>query len=160
MRGVVARYYYVIRSVLKEKPHLRKCLTRCRHCRILFFTNPRNAGRNDLSCPFGCQQVHRKKNSTKRSVEYYRSKEGKIKKKYLNARRNGRLVETRPNENCGPGIDKATVHYIRTITSLIEGRPVSIKEVVVLIHKILRQHSIDKRGKSFYAAVYHHKSPP
>jgi len=130
----------------------------------LFFTHPRNAGRNDLGCPFGCRQDHRKKNSTKRSVEYYRSKEGKIKKKYLNARRNGRLLESSPDENsadsCEAGIDKATIHHIQAVTSLIEGRPVTIKEVMVLIHKILRQHSIDKRGKSFYAAGYHHKSPP
>jgi hypothetical protein len=150
--------------VLKEKPHLRKCLTRCRHCRILFFTHPRNAGRNDLRCPFGCQQAYRKENSTKRSVEYYRSKEGKIKKKYLNARRNGRLAESRPEENsaerCGPGIDKATVHHIRTVTSLIQERPVTIKEVIFLIIKILRQHSMDKRKKRFYAAVHHHNSPP
>jgi hypothetical protein len=150
--------------VLKEKPHLRKCLTRCRHCRILFFAHPRNAARSDLRCPFGCQQAHRKKNSTKRSVEYYRSEAGKIKKKYLNARRNGRLAESSPDENfaesCKFGIDKATVHHIRTVTSLIQGRAVTIKEVIVLIHKILRQHSIDKRGKSFYAAVYHHKRAP
>ena len=83
VRGIVARYYWVIRLVLKEKPHLRKCLDRCRHCHILFFTHPRNAGRSDLGCPFGCRQAYRRKSSIHRSTEYYRTKEGKQKKKYL-----------------------------------------------------------------------------
>jgi len=154
----------VLRSVLKEKPHLRKCLTRCRHCRILFFTHPRNAGRSDLSCPFGCQQAHRKKNSTKRSLEYYRSKAGKTKKKYLNARRNGRMPESNPNEKPTDSpeteIDQTTVSHIQMVTSLIQGRAVSLREVMGLINKILRQHSIDKRKKDYYAGAYHHKSPP
>ena len=71
------QYYFVLRSVLKAKPCLRPCLTRCRHCRIFFLTHPRNAGRIDLGCPFGCQEGHRKRGSTERSVEYYRTAEGK-----------------------------------------------------------------------------------
>ena len=44
---MVLEYYALLRSVLCAKPHLRRCLKRCRHCRIFFFTDPRNAGRKD-----------------------------------------------------------------------------------------------------------------
>jgi len=99
-----------------------------------------------------------------RSRDYYRSIEGKIKKKYLNARRNGRQPELSPNEkptiSAEFEVDKTTVFHIQMVTSLIEGRSVTIKEIIGLIDRIVRQHSIDKRGKIFYAAAYHYKSPP
>ncbi len=120
---MVAQYYWVVRCVAKEKPHLRKCLTRCRHCHILFFTHPRNAGRNDLGCPFGCRQAHRRKSSIHRSTEYYQSEEGKQKKKYLNAGRSqqNRLPESRldekGNDDCGSKFDGATVSHIQMVTS-------------------------------------------
>jgi hypothetical protein len=150
--------------VLKEKPHLRKCLTRCRHCHILFFTHPRNAGRNDLGCPFGCRQAHRSKNAIQRSIEYYRSKEGKIKKKYLNDRRNGRIVESnldeKPPEVGETEVDQTTVFHIQMVTGLIQGRAVSFKQVIALINKVLRQHSIDIGAKLAYAWPCHQKAPP
>jgi len=83
----VLEYYEVLRSVLRTKPKLRNCRTRCRHCRIFFLTDPRNAGRDDLGCPFGCRESHSKESSTKRSVDYYRTDEGKLKKKYQNEKR-------------------------------------------------------------------------
>ncbi|MBW2337125.1 MAG: hypothetical protein JRF47_10280, partial [Deltaproteobacteria bacterium] len=164
VRGIVARYYLVVRSVLKEKPHLRKCLTRCRHCQILFFTHPRNAGRSDLRCPFGCRQAHRSKNEIQRSIEYYRSKEGKLKKKYLNDRRNGRMPELSPDgkppEVGETEVDQTTVFHIQMVTGLIQGRAVSLKEVIGLIDKVLRQHSIDIDAKLAYAWSCQQKAPP
>jgi hypothetical protein len=53
----------------------------------MFICHPRNHSRNDLSCPFGCQQLHRKCASNERSKSYYQSPEGKEKKKWLNAKR-------------------------------------------------------------------------
>ena len=145
--------------MLKEKPHLRKCLTRCRHCHILFFTHPRNAGRSDLGCPFGCREAHRRKSSIERSTEYYQSKEGKIKKRFLNANRSqkSRLAESDRDKN---GIDDATVHHIRMVTSLLEGRSVGLAEIYDMLCKILRQHSIDMGGKLTYAAFHLQKTPP
>ena len=159
VRGIVARYYWVVRSVLKERPHLKKCLTRCRHCHILFFTHPCNAGRRDLGCPFGCREAQRRKNSTQRSTEYYRSKEGKIKKRYLNSKRSqsNRLPESSRGEN---GIDNATVYHIRMVTSLIEGRDVGLAEIYAMLCKILRQPSIDMDGKLTYVAFGLQKTPP
>jgi len=83
--ALVLSYYVVLRSVLRLKPGLRKCLARCRHCGIFFLTDVRNAGRLDLGCPFGCSQAHRQRQSTRRSVAYYREPEGQVKKRELNA---------------------------------------------------------------------------
>lgn len=138
----------------------------CRHCHILFFTHPRNAGRRDLGCPFGCRDAHRRLNAIARSTEYYRTREGKIKKKYLNAGRSqqNRLVESsrddKGNDDCGSKIDGATVSHIQLVTSLIEGRLVGLAEIFVMLDKILRQHSIDTAGKLPYAALCHQKNPP
>jgi len=151
--------------VLKERPRLRKCLKRCRHCGILFFTHPRNAGRADLGCPFGCREVHRRNSAIKRSIEYYKSPEGKIKKQHLNARRNApSLSVSSPDEkiilSCEYGVDTTIIFHIRLTTSLIEGRAVGLKEVIGMIDNILRQHSIDKRKKVPYLGSGHHNKPP
>jgi hypothetical protein len=131
----------------------------------LFFTHPRNAGRSDLGCPFGCRQAHRRKSAIQRSTEYYRTKEGKQKKKYLNAGRSqqSRLPESSRDENgndSGSKIDDATVCHIQVVTSLIEGRDVGLAEITAMLDKILRQHSIDIYPKLPYAALYHQKDPP
>lgn len=81
------QYYVVLRSILRTKPHLRQNLTRCRNCRIYFITHPRNAGRKDLLCPFGCREAHHKQSSNQRSTAYYQSEEGKRKKKIQNDKR-------------------------------------------------------------------------
>ena len=87
MAGLVLEYYLLLRSILKARPHLRQCLTRCRHCRIFFVSDPRNAGRKDLRCSFGCKETHCRRRSTERSVAYYQEPEGKIKKAIQNAKR-------------------------------------------------------------------------
>jgi hypothetical protein len=57
---LVGQYYVVMRySLLRDAPLLRRCVCRCRHCHIFFLTDPRNRGRRDLTCPFGCRRVHR-----------------------------------------------------------------------------------------------------
>jgi len=80
VRGLVGIYYTVLRSVLKNQPHLRRYLIRCRHCWIFFLTDPRNAGREDLGCPFGCSDHHRRQSSNKRSTAHNASAVGKTKK--------------------------------------------------------------------------------
>lgn len=158
---LVARYYWLLRSIVKEKPHLRKCLTRCRHCRIWFFTHPRNAGRKDLGCPFGCRQSFRAKSAIQRSIEYYQSPEGKVKKRYLNARRNGKSTpDEKPVNDGEPALDQAVVCHIQLTTRLIEGRAVSLKEILGMIEQILRQLSIDKRKKLPYLGASDHDNPP
>jgi hypothetical protein len=135
-------------------------LTRCRHCRILFFTHPRNSGRSDLGCPFGCREAHRKKESKLRSLEYYRSSAGKIKKKALNFRRKARSDRFDGKER-SPGVkDTRIISHIQVVTSLIEERFVSMEYITGLIDKVLRQHSIDKRKKCFYTVENQVNAPP
>ncbi len=80
-------YYALMREILREAPGVARCLVRCQHCGILFFADPRNAGRQDLGCPFGCSEAHRKRESARRSAAYYSEPEGKEKKRRLNQRR-------------------------------------------------------------------------
>jgi hypothetical protein len=131
----------------------------------MFFTHPRNAGRNDLGCPFGCRQVHRRQNAKRRSIEYYRTKEGKEKKRHLNAvrsqqrRLSGPSLDEKGNDG-GCKIDDATVGHIQLVTSLAEGRWIGLAEIFAMLDKILRQHSIDSAVKLSYGALCRRKNPP
>ena len=74
---------------MQSHPELRGCAAHCTDCGIRFLTHPRNAGRRDLRCPFGCRQHHRRRSSSRRSTAYYQTAAGKRKKKRLNGRRQG-----------------------------------------------------------------------
>jgi hypothetical protein len=132
----------------------------------LFFTHPRNAGRDDLGCPFGCRHAHRKQSAKQRSSEYYRSDAGKIKKKYLNARRNQRhhLAESASTENrFGNQEDHVAaeiVRHLQMVVSFIEGCRVAWQQIHELVTEILRQRSIEIGGKLFYDARCGQKTPP
>ena len=80
VRGLVAVYYVVLRAVLRNKPRLRRYIARCRHCWIFFVADPRNVRREDLGCPFGCADLHRRRRSKERSVRYNGSPVGKAKR--------------------------------------------------------------------------------
>jgi hypothetical protein len=159
IRELVGQYYVVLRSLLQQKAQLRPYLCRCRHCRIFFLTHPRNVGRRDLACPFGCRQAHRRQNSTRRSVEYYRSREGKIKKHRHNQRRRSR----RPSPPRAGGadhqsrktgeevsFDSGIVRYVQMVTSLIEDRRVSEAEILRMLARAVRQHSMARRRRRDY----------
>jgi len=159
----------VLRSVLRANPCLRRCLTRCRHCGIYFLTHPCNAGRKDLGCPFGCRDKHRKRGAAKRSVEYYRTPEGKFKKKLQNGKRS--MAETKAVlDECGPAgknlvlpehsIWEPVLCYLRMVISLIEGRRVSAAEILELLARMLRQHSIVRRRRIDYVVQYLNRRAP
>jgi hypothetical protein len=165
----VKQYYVVLRSVRRARAELRRCVTRCRHCGIFFLTHPRNAGRRDLGCPFGCKEAHRKRRSTQRSVEYYGTEEGKTKKKIQNGNR--RQGEARADQNrqlrSAPQLERAEVRleavmvgYVRMVTSLIEGRRVSDDEIVEMLVRVMRQHSIARRRRMDYVLAYLKKNAP
>jgi len=172
-------YYSALREVLRRRPHLRDLLTRCRHCRIFFLCDPRNWGREGLGCPFGCADAHRRKQSAKRSADYYRTRAGKAKKRLLNGRRRGdgaRGGEVRKGsgseESQAPATSTevepeaseaalehqpAAIHFsagivghVRMVVSLIEGVAVSREEVLSMLERVVRQHSILKGGRRAY----------
>jgi len=166
--ALVLEYYLLLRSVLRAKPRLRACLSRCRHCRIFFLADPRNAGRRNLGCPFGCREAHRKQQSTRRSVAYYRDPKGKKKKSALNQRR-AKLPAHGPT-TAAPGDsvpkngsgqwNEVMVEHVRMVSSWIEGRRVSRKEILTMLAKVLRQHTICRRRKIDQAVAWLKEHPP
>ena len=153
----------LLRSVLRAKPRLRACLSRCRHCRIFFLTHPRNAGRRDLGCPFGCQEAHRKQASTQRSVAYYRGQEGQTKKRQQNGKRRPAVPPAQPPQQAteAPGQWPAPmVEHVRVVVSLIEGRRVSRGEVLEMLERVLRQHSLGRRRKIDHTVAWLNEHPP
>jgi len=158
----VKQYYVVLRSVLRSHPHLRRCLCRCRHCRIFFLTHPRNAGRSDLRCPFGCREAHRKQRSTERSVAYYATAEGKTKKK----RQNGKRAQGGARRDANPPVHEALdfaagmVGYIAMVASLLEGRRVSQAEMLQRLVRAMRQHSMARRRRMDYVVAQLQKNGP
>jgi len=163
--ALVLEYYQLLRAVLRAKPFLRACLTRCGHCGIFFLTDPRNAGRHDLRCPFGCREAHRKQQSTRRSVAYYRDPQGRKKKSDLNQRR---TKPSAPGPAAGASVPKpgsaswneAMVEHVRMVSSLIEGRRVSREEILELLARVLRQHTMCRRRKIDQAVAWLKAQPP
>lgn len=154
-------YYRQLRHFLRHRPELRDLLVRCRLCHIFFLTHPRNAGRCDLRCHFGCQAHDQARKSADRSADYYRSEQGKAKKRELNVRRGRGLSETAPNKDStlvseataqpapGPVAEPANesanhafppfVSYLAMLLTLIELRSVMPGEIA----ELLRQQGID-----------------
>jgi len=159
--ALVLAYYALLRSILRTRSELRRCLARCRHCRIFFIAHPRNAGRCDLRCPFGCREAQRRRRSTQRSVEYYRGTEGRRKKRQQNSQRRAaapavaaKVVAAVPLPNV------EIVEHVRMVVSLIEGRPVSRAAIEAMLKKVLRQHRMPKRGKIGDSVVRSDEHPP
>jgi hypothetical protein len=159
---LVKQYYVVLRSVLRSRPHLRRCLRRCRHCRIFFLTHPRNAGRRDLRCPFGCREAHRKQRSTERSVAYYATAEGKAKKKMQNGKRAQGGVRTQAPHPVTGALEfhAGMVGYVAMVASLIEGRRVSEAEILRRLVRAMRQHSMARRRRMDYVVAQLQKNGP
>jgi hypothetical protein len=158
----VKQYYVVLRSALRSHCHLRRCLSRCRHCRIFFLTHPRNAGRRDLRCPFGCREVHRKQCSIARSVAYYTTAEGKAKKKMQNGKRaqRGERADAHPPVAGAPALPAGMVGYVAMVASLIEGRRVSEAEMRQRLVRAMRQHSMARRRRMDYVVAQLQKHGP
>jgi hypothetical protein len=71
-------------ATLRRYPDWQDCAVHCCHCGIRFFTHPRNAGRQDLRCPFGCREHHRRQCANARSRKHNQTPEGRANKKKLN----------------------------------------------------------------------------
>ena len=167
MAALVLQYYVLLRSVLRTKPLLRRCLVRCRYCRIFFLTHPCNTGRKDLGCPFGCRGAHRKQQSTVRSVAYYRDPIGKKKKRALNGKRakpntrgNGPAACRPVPEEGSARWDPLMLEYVCMVVSLIEARSVSRTEIVQMLQRVLRQHTLVRLRKIDHAVIWLQEHPP
>ena len=163
------QYYLLVRSLLRTQPHLRRCLTRCRHCRIFFLTVPCNAGRTDLGCPFGCGQAHRRQQSTDRSNAYYRSDTGRKKKRDLNQRRPAAyrpapapaaLPKPAPDPAVRSPWPGPVVAHVRQVVSWIEHRVVRREEILRMLAQVLRQQGLGRRRRIDYALAWLNEHPP
>jgi hypothetical protein len=168
----------VLRSLLRTKPFLRRCLVRCRHCGIFFLIDRGNGGRKDLGCPFGCQRAHGQRQSTIRSVAYYRTSEGKRKKRDLNQKRRRRAAVSQappapppasspvppahvPSaDSSAPRWNLRVLPYVRRVVSLIEGRRVSRTEILQMLEEVLRQHTHARRRSIDHTVAWLHENPP
>jgi hypothetical protein len=171
---LILQYYAVLRSILRIEPQERRCLKRCRHCRIFFLTDPRNAWhkegheadrRKDLGCPFGCAKAYERQQSTRRSVKFYQ--EHKDKKSRLNSRRRRAPTERKQAKETVPAAEglserwpKPVVEHVRMVVSLIEGRPVSLEEILEVLAKIWRQQGMGRRRRIDHAVDWLHENPP
>jgi hypothetical protein len=146
---VVLAYYVELRSVLRNKPWLRKCQARCWHCGIFFLTDRRNAGREDLGCPFGCSREHRRRESTRRSVAYYREPEGKGKKQASPA----------AVDPASPSL-RGILAYLCVLVGLIEGRRVERWEVIGMLEQTRRQHRMVRTRRLDQGVAWFNERPP
>jgi hypothetical protein len=174
--GLVLAYYAVLRSVLRAQPELRRCRVRCRHCGIFFLTHPRNAGRRDLGCPFGCRQAHHRRQRNQRTAAYYREEAGKDKKRALNAKRRKTAAGRPRSSPRAPGPSgpsplpaadqlpsvwpRSMLAYLQMVTGLIERRPVSLMEVVAMLRRALRQHRMVRTRRLDHTLGWLHAEPP
>ena len=108
-RPLVRQYQIALDAVLEARPELTDCAVECKHCGIRFFTHPRNAGREDLRCPFGCRKHHRRKLGRERSRRCSQKAEAKEKKQAHNKRRSFPVgfddVNSLPDVNSSSGVD-------------------------------------------------------
>ena len=163
--GLVLQYYALLRSVLRTRRTLQKCLTRCWHCRIFFIAAACNAGRKG-GCPFGCASAYRRREWRRTSAEYYENPQGKKKKSALNQRRKNKpipAVEPEPSaapQAPGKQIPPLLVGYVQRVVSAIEGRWVSREEILAMLAKEKRQHSMVRQRRMDQIIQSLHERPP
>jgi len=84
-------------------------------------------------------------------VAYYRTPEGQQKKKLQNGKR-GQGADARrpPREPEKTQLEAEIVRYLAMVVSLIEGRRVSQTEILRLLVRAVRQHSMARRRRREY----------
>jgi hypothetical protein len=102
-------------------------------------------------------------------VAYYQSPEGKQKKRMHNGHRqdpeSADRLRRAARRRCPGGqeemrFDAGTVRYVGMVVSLIEGRKVSEAEIVEMLERAVRQHSMYRRRKIEYVLSYWNRTAP
>jgi len=154
---IAAAYLLVLIVAIRLVPGLRQRCTRCVECTIPFVTAVTNQGRQDLRCPMGCRERHRRKHSSVRGTAYYQTPQGKIKKKQQN---DSRLRANEPDAAIkqssataapshpavGPSREIELLSYLQMLVGAIERRRVEPGEIQALwewIKRGLRQHPFE-----------------
>jgi len=126
-------------------------------CGIRFFTDPRNAGRKDLRCPFGCRAEHRRKETNKRSDTYLGTEYGRRQKAKRNRERHTQsarhiAANTPPEPETPEDLGPDMIAHIQLVTSIIERRRVSRSETIELIAWVLSQRRMGRGPSASYGA--------
>jgi len=98
-------------------------------------------------------------------VAYYRDPDVKKQKKIpLNQRRSQKGLRAEA-ATVAPKTSSAKknpliVDHVRMVVSLIEGRPISRRQVLRMLATVLRQHTIGRRRQIDHAVAWLNKQPP
>ena len=104
-------------------------------------------------------------------MTYNRSPAGKLKKKLRNGKRGDRCrpkpagdeepaERTERAESEGTALDAGVVEHVRVVTSLIEGRRVGRDEILEMLRRVMRQHSIARERRVDYVVRTLKEEPP
>jgi hypothetical protein len=103
-------------------------------------------------------------------VEYYRTPQGKYKKNLQNSKRSERATKLECDNQLGKAagevvpyryrFDAGMLGYVRMVTSLIEGRRVSRDEILQMLDRAVRQHSMVRRRRIDYVLRYLQENDP
>lgn len=88
-----------------------------------------------------------------------------MKKKDLNGKRGSKAKNPDSSEGSdetpeGSAFNSDTVAYVRSVTSLIESRRVSRKEIEEMLERVMRQHSLDFGKRKDYIQRSLKNNPP
>lgn len=100
----------------------------------------------------GCSHHHHGQQSNKRSTEYYRTPEGKQKRKELNRRRSKSDVRETPMATDSGKQEQRLLKYLQFILEQVDRRLVSISEVRRFYEEsceTVRQHGLERWQKSW-----------
>lgn len=101
-------------------------------------------------------------------MEYYRTTEGKFKKGIQNGKRgkgtptaalgNGQMEPDLISD--GSSFDTRMVSYVWMVTSLVESRPVSLSEILEMLARTVRQHSMVRARRIDYVLAHMRENAP
>ena len=145
---------------------------------------PANRGREDLRCPFGCRQLHRRQQFSRRSTAYYRTAAGRQKKHRLNASRSNSADSNATVEALSPPVSvtaeaqpslalpesleislemierSSVLPYVALLFALIGGRKLTREQLLERLCLRVRQHSLPHLPRREYVAHIVHEQPP
>jgi len=104
-------------AILCEYSHLAGCAVHCHRCGIRFLTHPRNAGREDLYCEFGCREYQRRKLANARSQKHYQTDQGWRKKKDLNGKRSAAAAQGKQKASPAATLSDTALANVETSSS-------------------------------------------
>ena len=126
--------------------------------------------RKDLGCPLGCSEAHRKHQSTRRSVAYYQTQEGRKKKRDLNQRRPAACrspapapkapIQSAPAQAARTPWPEPVMEYVQRVVSWIEHRHVRRADILQVLANVLRQQGMGRRRRIDHAVAWLNEHPP